>query len=179
MASNVAQPLERQFAQIPGVAQTTSTSGLGVTTVVVQFDLDRNIDAAANDIQAAINAAERASCRKISLSRRSTARSTRPTAPIHAACRLTSDAMTLTDVDDNADTKLAQQISQISGVGQVTIGGEQKPAMRIQIDPAKLYAKGSDARGRAHAAVDHDGQQPQGQRRQRQAQATRSTPTTS
>ena len=57
MASNVAQPLERQFAQIPGVAQTTSTSALGVTTVVVQFDLNRNIDAAANDIQSAINAA--------------------------------------------------------------------------------------------------------------------------
>jgi HAE1 family hydrophobic/amphiphilic exporter-1 len=139
MASTVAQPLERQFAQIPGVTQTTSSSGLGSTTVVVQFDLDRNIDAAANDIQAAINAASGQLPRDL------------PSPPIYRKVNpadspilllsVTSDAMSLTDVDDNADVKLAQTISQISGVGQVNIGGEQKPAIRIQLDPAKLVAK--------------------------------------
>jgi hydrophobic/amphiphilic exporter-1 (mainly G- bacteria), HAE1 family len=140
MASSVAQPLERQFAQIPGVAQTTSTSGLGLTTVVVQFDLDRNIDAAANDIQSAINAASGQLPRN--LPSPPTYRKVNPAdAPIMILSAV-SEAMPLTEVDDNADTKLAQQISQISGVGQVSIGGEQKPSVRVQLDPAKLYAKG-------------------------------------
>src|SRR5499425_1250138 len=140
MASSVAQPLERQFAQIPGVAQVTSTSGLANTTVVVQFDLDRNIDGAANDIQAAINAASGQLPRDL------------PAPPVYRKVNpadspvlimsVASDAMPLIGVDDQADTKLAQQISQMSGVGLVTIGGEQKPAIRVQIDPAKLVAKG-------------------------------------
>jgi hydrophobic/amphiphilic exporter-1 (mainly G- bacteria), HAE1 family len=139
MASSVAQPLERQFAQIPGVSQTTSSSGLGITTVVVQFDLDRNIDAAANDIQAAINAASGQLPQD--LPSPPTYRKVNPAdAPI-LLLSATSDTLPLTEVDDNADTKLAQQISQISGVGQVSIGGEQKPAIRIQLDPAKLVAK--------------------------------------
>jgi HAE1 family hydrophobic/amphiphilic exporter-1 len=139
MASSVAQPLERQFAQIPGVSQTTSSSGLGITTVVVQFDLDRNIDAAANDIQAAINAASGQLPQN--LPSPPTYRKVNPAdAPI-LLLSATSDTLPLTEVDDNADTKLAQQISQISGVGQVSIGGEQKPAIRIQLDPAKLVAK--------------------------------------
>jgi HAE1 family hydrophobic/amphiphilic exporter-1 len=140
MASSVAQPLERQFAQIPGVAQTTSTSGLGLTTVVVQFDLDRNIDAAANDIQSAINAASGQLPRN--LPSPPTYRKVNPADSPIMILSVVSDAMSLTDVDDNADTKLAQQISQISGVGQVSIGGEQKPSVRVQLDPAKLYAKG-------------------------------------
>ena len=140
MASSVAQPLERQFAQIPGVAQTTSTSGLGLTTVVVQFDLDRNIDAAANDIQSAINAASGQLPRN--LPSPPTYRKVNPADSPIMILSAVSEAMPLTEVDDNADTKLAQQISQISGVGQVSIGGEQKPSVRVQLDPAKLYAKG-------------------------------------
>ena len=139
MASSVAQPLERQFAQIPGVSQTTSSSGLGTTTVVVQFDLDRNIDAAANDIQAAINAASGQLPRDLPAP--PTYRKVNPADSPILLLSVTSDALPLTEVDDNADTKLAQQISQISGVGQVSIGGEQKPAIRIQLDPAKLVAK--------------------------------------
>jgi len=139
MASNVAQPLERQFAQIPGVTETTSTSGPGVTTIVVQFDLDRNIDGAANDIQAAINAA--GGQLPQNLPQPPIYRKVNPADSPILILSATSDAMPLTEVDDNADTKLAQQISQISGVGQVTIGGEQKPAVRIQLDPAKLYAR--------------------------------------
>ena len=139
MASSVAQPLERQFAQIPGVTQTTSSSGLGTSTVVVQFDLDRNIDAAANDIQAAINAASGQLPRDLPAP--PTYRKVNPADSPILILSATSDTMTLTELDDNADTKLAQQISQISGVGQVTIGGEQKPAIRVQLDPAKLVAK--------------------------------------
>jgi HAE1 family hydrophobic/amphiphilic exporter-1 len=139
MASSVAQPLERQFAQIPGVSQTTSASGLGITTVVVQFDLDRNIDAAANDIQAAINAASGQLPQN--LPSPPTYRKVNPADSPILLLSATSDTLPLTEVDDNADTKLAQQISQISGVGQVSIGGEQKPAIRIQLDPAKLVAK--------------------------------------
>ena len=139
MASSVAQPLERQFAQIPGVTQTTSTSGLGATTVVVQFDLDRNIDAAANDIQAAINAAGGQLPRN--LPSPPTYRKVNPADKAILILSATSDTMSLTELDDNVDTKVAQQISQISGVGQVTIGGQQKPAIRIQLDPAKLVTK--------------------------------------
>ncbi|HJZ32002.1 MAG TPA: efflux RND transporter permease subunit [Hyphomicrobiaceae bacterium] len=139
MASSVAQPLERTFAQIPGVSQVTSASGLGTTSVTVQFDLDRNIDAAANDIQAAINAASGQLPQD--LPSPPTYRKVNPADSPILILSVTSDTMPLIDVDDNADTKLAQQISQISGVGQVTIGGEQKPAVRIQLDPAKLVAK--------------------------------------
>ncbi len=139
MASSVAQPLERQFAQIPGVAQTTSTSGLGATTIVVQFDLDRNIDGAANDIQAAINAASGQLPRN--LPSPPTYRKVNPADSPILIISVTSDVLPLTDLDDNADIKLAQQISQLPGVGLVTIGGEQKPSIRIQIDPAKLVAK--------------------------------------
>jgi len=139
MASNVAQPLERQFAQIPGVTETTSTSGLGVTTVVVQFDLNRDIDGAANDIQAAINAAGGQLPKN--LPQPPIYRKVNPADSPIMILAATSNAMPLTEVDDNADTKLAQQISQISGVGQVSIGGEQKPAIRVQLDPAKLYAR--------------------------------------
>jgi HAE1 family hydrophobic/amphiphilic exporter-1 len=139
MASNVAQPLERQFAQIPGVTETTSTSGLGVTTVVVQFDLNRDIDGAANDIQAAINAAGGQLPKN--LPQPPIYRKVNPADSPIMILAATSDAMPLTEVDDNADTKLAQQISQISGVGQVNIGGEQKPSIRVQLDPAKLYAR--------------------------------------
>ena len=138
MASSVAQPLERQIAQIPGVTQMTSTSGLGVTAIAVQFDLDRNIDAAANDIQGAINAAS-GQLPKI-LPSPPTYRKVNPSdAPI-LILSLTSDVAPITEVDDVAENILAQQISQISGVSLVRIGGQQQPAIRVQIDPAKLVA---------------------------------------
>ncbi|MBO0764443.1 MAG: multidrug efflux RND transporter permease subunit [Hyphomicrobiaceae bacterium] len=139
MASSVSQPLERQLAQIPGVAQMTSTSGLGTTSINVQFDLDRNIDAAANDVQAAINAASGQLPQQ--LPQPPIYRKVNPADSPILIMSVTSGTLPLTEVDDNADIKLAQQISQISGVGQVTIGGEQKPAIRVQIDPARLVAK--------------------------------------
>ena len=140
MASSVAQPLERQFAQIPGVAQMTSTSSLGSTSITIQFDLNRSIDGAANDVQGAINAA---GCQlPKTLPSPPTYRKVNPADSPIMILSVTSDTLPLINVNDYADTQLAQQMSQISGVAQVTIGGQQKPAIRIQIDPAKLVAKG-------------------------------------
>ena len=140
MASSVAQPLERQFAQIPGVAQMTSTSYLGTAAITVQFDLDRNIDGAANDVQAAINAAGGQLPKN--LPSPPTYRKVNPADSPILMLSATSDTLPLTAVDDAVDAQLAQQISQISGVAQVNIGGQQKPAVRVQVDPAKLVAKG-------------------------------------
>ncbi|ACF02468.1 acriflavin resistance protein [Rhodopseudomonas palustris TIE-1] len=140
MASSVATPLERQLAQIPGISQMTSTSSLGSTAVTIQFDLNRNIDAAANDVQAAINAAGGQLPKNLPTP--PTYRKVNPAdAPI-LILSATSDTLPLTTVSDNADAKIAQQISQITGVAQVFIGGQQKPAIRIQVDPAKLMTKG-------------------------------------
>jgi hydrophobe/amphiphile efflux-1 (HAE1) family protein len=139
MASSVAQPLERQFAQIPGVTQITSTSSLGSTQITVQFDLSRNIDAAANDIQAGINAA--GGQLPNDLPNPPTYRKVNPADSPILLLSAVSDTMPLTEVDDLVDINLGQQISQISGVAQVSIGGQQKPAIRIQIDPQKLVAK--------------------------------------
>jgi len=140
MASSVAQPLERQFAQIPGVAQLTSTSSLGSTAVTIQFDLNRNIDGAANDVQAAINAAGGQLPK--SLPSPPTYRKVNPADSPIMILSATSDTMPLIEVNDAIDSQLAQQLSQIRGVAQVLIGGQQKPAIRVQIDPAKLVAKG-------------------------------------
>ncbi|MCE4222187.1 MMPL family transporter [Methylobacterium sp. C25] len=139
MASSVAQPLERQFSQIPGVSQMTSTSALGQSAVTVQFDLNRNIDAAANDIQAAINAAGGQLPKN--LPSPPTYRKVNPADSPILLLSATSDSLPITEVDDAVDVQLAQRISQVPGVAQVLIGGQQKPAVRIQIDPAKLVAK--------------------------------------
>ncbi|WP_050425334.1 multidrug efflux RND transporter permease subunit [Bradyrhizobium tropiciagri] len=148
MASSVAQPLERQFAQIPGIAQMTSTSSLGSTAVTIQFDLNRNIDGAANDVQAAINAAGGQLPKN--LPSPPTYRKVNPADSPVLILSATSDTLPLIKVSDAVDAQLGQQISQISGVAQVFIGGQQKPAIRVQVDPAKLVAKGlslEDIRG--------------------------------
>ncbi|MDB5511085.1 MAG: acriflavin resistance protein [Enterovirga sp.] len=139
MATSVAQPLERQFAQIPGVSLLTSTSSLGTTSITVQFDLDRNIDAGAQDVQAAINAAGGELPRE--LPSPPTYRKVNPADPPILIIGLTSDTLPIIEVNRNADARIARQLSQVAGVGQVFIGGEQKPAIRVQIDPAKLVAK--------------------------------------
>ncbi|MBO9647762.1 MAG: efflux RND transporter permease subunit [Variovorax sp.] len=148
MAASVAQPLERQFSLIPGLSQMTSSSSLGLSQITLQFDLDRNIDAAALDVQSAINAAggqlpqnlpSPPSFRKIN-----------PADSSVLILGVQSKVLPLTQVNDYADNVLAQQISRIQGVGLVNIFGVQKPAVRIQIDPAKLKAVGlslEDVRG--------------------------------
>ncbi len=140
MASTVAQPLEREFSQIPGVSQMTSLSVLGQTTVLVQFDLNRNIDAAAQDIQSEINAAGGQLPK--TLPSPPTYRKVNPSDSPILIMALTSDEQPLINVDDYADNILSQQLSQVSGVSQVLIGGEQKRAVRVQVDPARLAAMG-------------------------------------
>ena len=140
MASSVAQPLETQFAQIPGVSEMTSISTLGATAITIQFDLNRAIDGAAADVLAAINAAGGQLPKNLPAP--PTFRKVNPADSPILLLGATSDTLPLSEVDDNVETKLMQQISQISGVGQVTVGGQQKPAVRVQLDPAKLVAKG-------------------------------------
>jgi HAE1 family hydrophobic/amphiphilic exporter-1 len=140
MASSVAQPLERQLAQIPGITQMTSTSSLGSAAITIQFDLNRLIDAAANDVQAAINAASGQLPKN--LPSPPTYRKVNPADSPIMILSATSDTLPLTTVSDRTDAQLAQQISQIPGVAQVFVGGQQKPSVRIQVDPAKLVAKG-------------------------------------
>ena len=140
MAATVAQPLETQIAQIPGVAQLTSVSVLGSTSVTVQFDLDRNIDGAAGDIQAAIQAAS-GQLPKI-MPGPPTYRKVNPSdAPIMILAAQ-SDALPLIETDDYAENVLSQQISQIAGVAQVLIGGQQKRAVRVEVEPDKLANMG-------------------------------------
>jgi hydrophobe/amphiphile efflux-1 (HAE1) family protein len=140
MASSVAQPLEYQFGQIPGVSQLTSTSVLNNTTIVVQFDLDRNIDAAAGDIQSAIDAA--AGQLPKNLPTPPSYKKVNPADSPVLVMSVQSDVLPTTVVDDAAETIIAQQISRVPGVGIVSVGGQQKPAVRVQVDPAKLAALG-------------------------------------
>jgi hydrophobe/amphiphile efflux-1 (HAE1) family protein len=140
MAASVAAPLERQFGQIPGVTQLTSVSALNSTSFTIQFELDRNIDSAAQDVQAAITVAGKTLPRDMS-----TPPSYKKVNPADSPILILaaqSDTLPLTTVNDYADNFVAQQISQVPGVAQVTIYGEQHPAIRIQVDPAKLASSG-------------------------------------
>jgi HAE1 family hydrophobic/amphiphilic exporter-1 len=139
MATSVAQPLERQFAQIAGVSQMTSVSSLGSTAITIQFVLDRNIDAAANDVQGAINAAGGQLPKNMPTP--PTYRKTNPSDTPILILSVTSDVEPIVDVDDIAENILAQRMSQIDGVSLVRIGGQQQKSIRIQIDPAKLVEK--------------------------------------
>ena len=140
MASSVTAPLERQFAEIPGVSEMTSSSVLGVSSITVQFDLNRDIDAAAGDIQAAINAAGGQLPKN--LPSPPSYRKVNPADSPILLFAVHSDSLPITTVDDYAENVLVQTISQIPGVAQVNIGGQQKPAVRIQVDPQKLAAMG-------------------------------------
>jgi multidrug efflux pump len=140
MASSVATPLERRFGRIAGLTEMTSTSVLGSTSITLQFDLDRNVDAAARDVQAAIAAA--AGELPPNLPVRPTYRKVNPSdAPI-LILALTSEALPLSAVFDAANTVLAQKIAQVPGVGQVTVAGGQQPAVRVQYDPAAIAGMG-------------------------------------
>ena len=140
MASSVAQPLETQFSQIPGMAQMTSSSVLGTTQITMQFDLDRNIDAAAQDVQSAIDAA--AGYLPKNLPTPPSYRKVNPADSAVLILAVHSDVLPITQVDDYAETVIAQQLSQLPGIAQVSVGGQQKPAVRIQVDPVRLAAVG-------------------------------------
>ncbi|MGB6192972.1 MAG: efflux RND transporter permease subunit, partial [Terracidiphilus sp.] len=140
MASAVATPLERQFGRIAGVNEMTSTSTLGAASVTLQFDLNRNIDAAARDVQAAINAAR--SQLPSYLPQNPSYRKANPSdAPI-LILTLTSDVVPKPEIYDMADSILAQKIAQISGVGQVFVGGTSQPAVRVELNPMQLANNG-------------------------------------
>jgi len=136
MASAVATPLERQFGRIAGVTQMTSSSGLGSTNITLQFDLNRNIDAAGRDVQAAINAAR--GQLPANLPSNPNWRKVNPSdAPIMIVA-LTSDTMTQPQMYDIGDTVLAQKLSQIDGIGNVFVGGSSRPAVRAEVNPLLL-----------------------------------------
>ena len=140
MASAVATPLERQFGRIAGINQMTSTSQLGSTGITLQFDLSRNIDAAARDVQAAINAAR--SQLPANLPGNPTYRKVNPAdAPI-LILALTSDIITLPRMYDAADSILSQKLAQVEGVGQVFVGGASRPAVRAELNPTLLNKLG-------------------------------------
>ena len=140
MASAVATPLERQFGRIAGVNQMTSTSQLGSTNIVLQFDLNRNIDGAGRDVQAAINAAR--SQLPANLPGNPSYRKVNPAdAPIMILA-LTSDTITLPRIYDAADSILAQKLAQVEGVGQVFVGGGARPAVRAEVNPTLLNKLG-------------------------------------
>jgi multidrug efflux pump len=140
IASSVTAPLERQFGQMPGLNQMTSSSSFGSSLITLQFTLDLSLDVAEQEVQAAINAAGTFLPRDL------------PSPPIYSKTNpadapiltlgLTSDTLPLPKVQDLADTRLAQKISQLPGVGLVSISGGQKPAVRIQVNPTALAAYG-------------------------------------
>ena len=140
MASSVATPLEYQFAQIPGLTQMTSSSSLGSMSITLQFGLDRNIDAAAQDIQSAIDAAGGQLPKNLPAP--PGYRKVNPAETPILQLGIHSEVLPMTTVDDYAESVIAQQISQIPGVGQVGLGGQQKPSVRVQVDPGKVAALG-------------------------------------
>jgi len=140
MGATVATPLERQFAQIAGITQMSSVSSLGSTVVTLQFDLNRNIDGAAGDVQAAITAA--GPYLPKNLTTPPTYKKVNPADSPIMIVAANSTTLPLPQVDDFAENVVATQISQISGVSLVAIGGQQRPAIRVQVDPAKLTSRG-------------------------------------
>jgi multidrug efflux pump len=140
MVSSVTAPLERQFGQIPGLSQMTSTSSFGSSIITLQFNLDLNIDVAEQEVQAAINGASNLLPQGL------------PNPPIYnkinpadapiLTLALTSTSMPLSKVEDLTDTTLAQKISQLTGVGLVSISGGQRPAVRVQANPTALASYG-------------------------------------
>jgi len=140
MATSIAAPLELQFGQIAGVTQMTSQSSLGASTIVIQFDLDRNIDSAAQDVQAAITVATKQLPQ--SLTTPPAYKKVNPADVPVLLISVHSDTVPLINVDEYANIFLAQQISQVSGVSQVLVFGDRAPSIRVQVDPAKLAAGG-------------------------------------
>ncbi len=140
MAASIAAPLERRLGEIPGVSEITSTSSTGSTSIVVQFDIDRVIEGAAHDVQAAINAAY--SDLPSDLPSRPFYRKFNPAEAPILTLSLTSDTLSTAQVYDAADTILGQRLSQIEGVSQVEVNGAEKPAVRVRLNPGALRAAG-------------------------------------
>ena len=161
MASSVATPLERQFGRIAGITEMTSSSYLGTTSVTMQFDLNRNIDGAARDVQAAINAAR--SYLPANLPGNPTYRKVNPAdAPIMILA-LTSNVYTRGALYDAASTIMQQRLSQVQGVGQVSVGGSSLPAVRVDINPTQLNGYGLGLQDVAAMLSRQNANSPKGQ----------------
>ena len=161
MASSVATPLERQFGRIAGVTEMTSSSNLGTTSVTLQFDLNRNIDGAARDVQAAINAAR--SYLPINLPSNPTYRKVNPGDSAIFIIGLTSPIYDRGKLYDAASTIMAQRLSQIEGVGQVTVGGSSLPAVRVELNPTQLHGYGLGLQTVATLLSSQNANTPKGQ----------------
>ncbi|WNK45529.1 multidrug efflux RND transporter permease subunit MdtC [Pantoea agglomerans] len=160
MASSVATPLERSLGRIAGVSEMTSTSSLGSTRIILVFDFDRDINGAARDVQAAINAAQ--SLLPTGMPSRPTYRKVNPSdAPI-MIMTLTSDTYNPGQLYDYASTQLAQKLSQIEGVGDVTVGGSSLPAVRVALNPQALFNQGVSLDAVRTAISNANQRRPQG-----------------
>ena len=160
MASSVATPLERSLGRIAGVSEMTSTSSLGSTRIILVFDFDRDINGAARDVQAAINAAQ--SLLPTGMPSRPTYRKANPSdAPI-MILTLTSDIYNPGQLYDYASTQLAQKLSQIEGVGDVTVGGSSLPAVRVALNPQALFNQGVSLDAVREAISNANQRRPQG-----------------
>ncbi len=144
VASSIATPLERQFAHIAGITEMTSSSSLGNTAVTLQFDLSRNIDGAAREVEAAINSAR--TYLPANLPGNPTYRKVNPADSPIMVIGLTSKTYEPSKLYDIASTIVQQKLSQIQGVGQVQVGGGALPSVRVEVNPNKLFAKGSPCR---------------------------------
>ena len=161
MASSVATPLERQFGRIAGVTEMTSSSSLGSTSITLQFDLNRDINGAARDVQASINAAR--SYLPANLPGNPTYRKVNPAdAPIMILA-LTSDVYDRGPMYDAASTIISQRLSQIQGVGQVSVGGSSLPAVRVEINPTQLNSYGLGLQDVASMLSSQNANEPKGQ----------------
>ena len=160
MESSVTTPLERQFGQISGLSVMTSVSSFGNTTITLQFQLDRDIDAASQDVQAAINAA--GSVLPTGMPGPPTYSKVNPADTPILTLALSSDTLPLEKVNDLADTTLAQKLSEVTGVGLVTIQGNQKPAVRVQVNPSALASLGLSMEDVRTALVASSSNSPKG-----------------
>ena len=160
VAGTVATPLERQFGQIPGLTQMTSSSATEYAQITLQFDRSRTVDSAAQDVQAAINAA--AGQLPPTMPNPPIYRKTNPADTPVLMLALTSETLPLIKVSDYASSILAQKISQMPGVGEVDVGGQQNPAIRVQVNPAQLAAEGLDLEAVRTALATATVDQPKG-----------------
>jgi multidrug efflux pump len=160
MAAAVATPLERRLGRIAGVNEMTSSSSLGSTNITLQFDLNRDVDGAARDVQAAINSS--AGDLPTNLPFRPGYRKVNPADMPIMVLALTSDTLPLPDVFESANTVLAQKIAQLKGVGQVTVGGGQQRAVRVMVDPVKLASMGLGLEDVRTAIANNTVDQPKG-----------------
>jgi multidrug efflux pump subunit AcrB len=160
MASSVATQLERQFGEIPGLTQMTSSSALGYMQITLQFSRGQSIDSYAEGVQAAINAT--GGELPVNLLNPPIYRETNPADTPILLIALTSDTLPITKVSDYANSILAQKLSQVPGVGLASIGGEQNPAIRVQLNPAQLAAEGLDLESVRTALTNSTVNQPKG-----------------